>query len=292
LDAVITKQISYHTVVHAVKDLVIRIAYELPADVKQALRDAAGRESNPRAKHSLEQLIENYRIAEAEKIPLCQDTGLAVAFVELGTQTAITPPHDRPDATITDAINEGIAAGYKEGFLRKSVVAEPLNTRDNTNTNTPAVIHLTVVPGEHLRIWLMAKGGGCENKSQFRMFNPTEKKEVIAAWIAETVKSAGANACPPFVVGIGLGGDFEQCCLLSKKALLRDIGSRHPQPFYAQMENQLLYAVNACGLGPQGLGGDTTAMAVFIETAPCHIASLPAAVNIECHSHRHGRIIL
>jgi fumarate hydratase subunit alpha len=240
----------------------------------------------------LEQLIENYRIAEAEKIPLCQDTGLAIAFVEWGTQTAITPPHDKPDATITDAINEGIAAGYKEGALRKSVVAEPLNTRDNTNTNTPAVIHLTVVPGEHLRIALMAKGGGCENKSQFRMFNPTEKKEVIAAWIAETVKNAGANACPPFVVGIGLGGDFEQCCLLSKKALLRDIGSQHPQPFYAQMEKELLKGVNASGLGPQGLGGNTTALALFIEIAPCHIASLPAAVNIECHSHRHGRITL
>lgn len=288
----VTRYIPYHTIVNAVKDLVIRIAYELPGDVKQALQDAAARESNPRAKHSLEQLIENYRIAEAEKIPLCQDTGLAVAFVECGAQTAITPPHDKPDATITDAINEGVANGYKEGFLRKSVVAEPLNTRDNTNTNTPAVIHLTVVPGEHLRIALMAKGGGCENKSQFRMFNPTEKKETIIGWIIEVVKNAGANACPPFVIGVGLGGDFEQCCLLSKKALLRKIGSENSEPFYSQMEKELLNAVNHCGLGPQGLGGDTTALAVFIETAPCHIASLPVAVNIECHSHRHGKITL
>jgi fumarate hydratase subunit alpha len=286
------RTISYHTIVDAVAGLAERIAYELPADVKQALRDAAGRETNPRAKRSLEQLIENSRLAEADKIPLCQDTGLAVAFVEMGAQVMIAPPGDRADATINDAINEGVARGYEQGFLRKSVVAEPLDARGNTKTNTPAVIHLAVVPGGQIHIALMAKGGGCENKSQFRMFNPTEKKEAIAGWIVEVVKNAGANACPPFVVGIGLGGDFEQCCLLSKKALLRNIGSQHPQPFYAKMENELLHAVNASGLGPQGLGGDTTALAVFIETAPCHIASLPVAVNIECHSHRHGRITL
>jgi len=153
-------------------------------------------------------------------------------------------------------------------------------------------VHLSIVPGERLHITLMAKGGGCENKSQFRMFNPTEKKDVVTAWIVEVVKNAGADACPPFVVGVGLGGDFEQCCLLSKKALLRKIGSEHPDPFYAQMEKELLEVVNTCGLGPQGLGGDTTALGLFIETAPCHIASLPVAVNIECHSHRHGEVIL
>ena len=287
-----TKQILYQTVAGAVRDLAIRIAYELPADVKQALQTAVRTESNPRAKRILEQLIENYRVAETDKVPLCQDTGLAVAFVELGTQVAIQPPRDRPDATLVDAINEGVAKGYKESFLRKSVVAEPLNTRSNTNTNTPAVVHLSIVPGERLHITLMAKGGGCENKSQFRMFNPTEKKDVVTAWIVEVVKNAGADACPPFVVGVGLGGDFEQCCLLSKKALLRKIGSEHPDPFYAQMEKELLEVVNTCGLGPQGLGGDTTALGLFIETAPCHIASLPVAVNIECHSHRHGEVIL
>lgn len=287
-----TKQILYQTVAGAVRDLAIRIAYELPADVKQALQTAVRTESNPRAKRILEQLIENYRVAETDKVPLCQDTGLAVAFVELGTQVAIQPPRDRPDATLVDAINEGVAKGYEEGFLRKSVVAEPLNTRSNTNTNTPAVVHLSIVPGERLHITLMAKGGGCENKSQFRMFNPTEKKDVVTAWIVEVVKNAGADACPPFVVGVGLGGDFEQCCLLSKKALLRKIGSEHPDPFYAQMEKESLEAVNTCGLGPQGLGGDTTALGLFIETAPCHIASLPVAVNIECHSHRHGEVIL
>jgi fumarate hydratase subunit alpha len=287
-----TRQIPYHTIVAAVKDLAIQIAFQLPADVKQALQDSAARETNPRARRILEQLIENHQIAEAEKIPLCQDTGLAVAFVDIGVQTAVQPPKDRPEATIIDAVNEGIAQAYEEGCLRKSVVAEPLNTRDNTNTNTPAVIHLSIIPGQRLHIALMAKGGGCENKSLFRMFNPTEKKETIAGWIVEVVKNAGANACPPFVIGVGLGGDFEQCCLLSKQALLRKIGSENSEPFYAQMEKELLDAVNHCGLGPQGLGGDTTALGVFIETAPCHIASLPVAVNIECHSHRHGKISL
>lgn len=288
----ITKNVPYHTVVDAVKELAIKAAYQLPSDVKQALESAAGNETNPRARHILQQLIENYRIAEADKIPLCQDTGLAIVFVELGAQVSVAPPHDRLDATLINAINDGIAQGYHEGFLRKSVVAEPLNIRRNTGTNTPAVIHLTLVPGDRLRITLMAKGGGCENKSQFKMFNPTEKKETIARWIVDVAANAGANACPPLVVGVGLGGNFEQCCLLSKKALLRKIGSRHSEPFYAEMETELLRAVNASGLGPQGLGGDTTALALFIETAPCHIASLPVAVNIECHSHRHAETIL
>lgn len=286
------RYIPYHTVVDEVRNLAIRIAYTLPSDVKDALQTAAQRESNPRARRILEQLIENYQLAEADKIPLCQDTGLAVAFVDMGANAAIQPPQNKPDATIADAINEGIAQGYEQGFLRKSVVAEPLNTRANTKTNTPAVVHISIVPGDKVHIVLMAKGGGCENKSDFKMFLPTDKKETIAQWIVQVVKNAGANACPPFVVGVGLGGDFEQCCLLSKRALLRKIGSVHLDSFYAQMEHELLTAINACGLGPQGLGGDTTALGLFIETAPCHIASLPVAVNIECHSHRHGEAIL
>jgi fumarate hydratase subunit alpha len=288
----ITRNIPYHVIVEAVRDLAIRAAYELPGDVKQALQDAAAKESNPRARQILDQLIENYQIAEKDRIPLCQDTGLAIVFVELGNQITVTPPHDRTDATLITAINEGITQGYQDGFLRKSVVAEPLNHRKNTTTNTPAVIHLTLVSGDRIHITLMAKGGGCENKSQFRMFNPTEKAEHVAAWIVDVVRNAGANACPPFVVGVGLGGDFEQCCLLSKKALLRKIGSHNPDSYYAELERALLAAVNASGLGPQGLGGDTTALGVFIETAPCHIASLPVAVNIECHSHRHAGIMI
>jgi fumarate hydratase subunit alpha len=286
------RTIPYQAIVEAVKELAVRIAHELPKDVKDALSAAQQTETNPRARRILDQLIENYQLAEADKIPLCQDTGLAVAFVDVGAQVVVEPPKDRPQATLTDAVNEGIAQGYEEGFLRKSVVAEPLKARLNTKTNTPAVVHVSIAPGDKIHIALIAKGGGCENKSQFRMFNPTEKKEVVAQWIVEVVKNAGANACPPFVVGVGLGGDFEQCCLMSKKSLLRKMGSAHADPFYDQMEKELLAAVNACGLGPQGLGGDATALGLFIETAPCHIASLPVAVNIECHSHRHGHITL
>ncbi len=217
---------------------------------------------------------------------------MAVVFVEAGARIAIEPPADRSDATLFDAINEGVAAGYKKGLLRKSVVAEPLNVRENTGDNTPAIIHLSIVSGDKLAITVMAKGGGCENKSQFRMFKPTESKEAVTDWIVDVVKQAGADACPPFVVGVGMGGDFEQCCLLSKKALLRKIGKANSDKFYADLETQLLAAVNVSGLGPQGLGGDTTALAVQIETAPCHIASLPVAVNIECHAHRHKSAVI
>jgi fumarate hydratase subunit alpha len=219
--------------------------------------------------------------------PLCQDTGLAVVFVEYGAEVAVAGA-----GTIVDAINAGVEAGYEKGYLRKSIVADPLHGRVNTGTNTPAVIHLSIVPGDRLKLTLMAKGGGCENMSRFRMFRPTADKGQIIEWIAETVKQAGADACPPFIVGVGIGGNFELSCLLSKKALLHKLTEPSSDPFYAEMERQLLERVNALGLGPQGLGGDTTALAVLIETAPCHIASLPVAVNIECHSHRHKTVVL
>ena len=282
----------YIQVVECVQRLCIDCGYDLPQDVRQALVDAQACESNPRAKELLAKLVENAHVAKDERIPLCQDTGLTVVFVEQGANTVITPPPEKPTATILDAIQDGVAAGYAKGLLRNSVVAEPLNKRNNTGTNTPAVIHHEVVPGADIKITVMAKGGGCENKSQFRMFNPTERKDAVAEWIVDVVKNAGANACPPFVIGIGLGGNFEKSCLLSKKALLRTIGDPNSDPFYAQMESELFKAINATGLGPQGLGGDTTALAVCIETAPCHIASLPVAVNIECHSHRHKSAIL
>ncbi|RKY07488.1 MAG: fumarate hydratase [Planctomycetota bacterium] len=282
----------YIQIVECVQRLCIDCAYNLPEDVSEALANAYANESNTGAKQILAQLIENSRIAKAERIPLCQDTGLVVVFVEQGANTVISPPPEKPAATIIDAIQEGVAVGYEKGMLRKSVVAEPLNERQNTQTNTPAVIHHSVVPGVGIKISVMAKGGGCENKSQFKMFNPTESKEAVADWIVEVVKDAGANACPPFVIGLGIGGNFEESCLLSKKALLRRIGAFNADPFYAQMEKDIQAAVNATGLGPQGLGGDATALAVCIETAPCHIASLPVAVNIECHSHRHKSAIL
>jgi fumarate hydratase subunit alpha len=283
---------AFETIAGAVETLCIQCAYELPEDVLAALRSAFEKETNDRARRILGQLLENARIASSERIPLCQDTGLAIVFVELGSGVQMTPPADRPQATLMDALNEGVRRGYEKGLLRKSVVAEPLRDRANTQTNTPAIIHLSIVPGEQLKISLMAKGGGCENKSLFKMFNPTESRDKIAEWIVDVVKHAGPNACPPYVVGVGLGGNFEMSALLSKRALLRRIGRRNADAFYADLERDLLTKINATGIGPQGLGGDTTALDVCVETAPCHIASLPVAVTIECHSHRHGHIIL
>jgi fumarate hydratase subunit alpha len=207
-------------------------------------------------------------------------------FVEPGAEAMVK------GGTIDEAINAGVAAGYEKGYLRKSVVADPLNGRKNTGTNTPAVVHHSVVPGDGLKLTVMAKGGGCENKSAFRMFKPTADKEEIVDWVVEVVRQAGADACPPFIVGVGIGGDFETCCLLSKKALLRKSGEKNLDAFYAELEQRILAQINALGVGPQGLGGDTTALACLIEKAPCHIASLPVAVNIECHSHRHKTISL
>jgi len=281
------KEIQYKNIVDTVRQLCIDCCYELPHDVVDAIKKAAKKETNPKAAKILDQLIENANIAKDQRIPLCQDTGLAVVFVEQGAAVSIRPPAENSNATLFDAINDGVALGYKDGLLRKSVVAEPLNKRTNTETNTPAIIHLSIAGGEELKITLMTKGGGCENKSQFKMFNPTDSKEAVCQWIVDVVKQAGANACPPFVVGVGIGGDFEQCCLISKKALLRKTETKNADPFYSDMETELLEKINALGLGPQGLGGDTTALATNIETAPCHIASLPVAVNIECHSHRH-----
>jgi len=281
------RTIEYNQIVQTVEQLCIACAHELPEDVLQALKAAAKTERNPRARRILDQLIKNAGIATDDRIPLCQDTGLAIVFIDQGANTVIAPPDDQPNATLYDAVSEGVAAGCEKGLLRKSVVAEPLHERRNTQTNTPAIIHHRLVPGDRLQLTLMTKGGGCENKSQFKMFNPTESKDAVCDWIADVVRQAGPNACPPYIVGVGLGGNFELSCLLSKRALLRPMADAHPDPFYADMERQLLRQINASNLGPQGLGGDTTALAVKIETAPCHIASLPVAVNIECHSHRH-----
>ncbi|HUV40386.1 MAG TPA: fumarate hydratase [Sedimentisphaerales bacterium] len=283
------RYIEFEKISQAVESLCIEAAYNLPDDVLAALQQAAKRESNPKAAEILKKLIENAHIAAEEKIPLCQDTGLAVVFVELGSDVAIKAEGGQ---TLVDAINAGVAAGYEKGYLRKSVAAEPLNRRCNTGSNAPAIIHHFVVPGNQLKLTVMAKGGGCENKSQFRMFAPTADRQQIIDWVVEVVGQAGADACPPFIVGVGVGGDFEQSALLSKKALLRDLKSSNADDFYAELERDIFSAVNALGIGPQGLGGDTTVLACLVEYAPCHIASLPAAVNIECHSHRHKSVIL
>jgi len=281
------RYIEFEKIAGTVESLCISAGYELPEDVLTALEKAARKESNPTAAKILNQLIENARIAKDEKIPLCQDTGLVVVFVEQGSQVAVKYPAGDERGTLFDAINAGVEAGFEKGYLRKSIVADPLNQRQNTGTNTPAIIHHTVVPGEKLKLTVMTKGGGCENKSQFRMFRPTAEKEHVIDWIVDVVGSAGADACPPFVVGVGIGGNFELSCLLSKKALCRNLGEKNSEPFYAELEADLLSRINALGIGPQGLGGDTTTLACLVETAACHIASLPVAVNIECHSHRH-----
>ena len=283
------RYIDFEKIVKTVESLCIEAAYELPQDVLAALERAAQEESNPDAAKILNQLLENARIAKEENIPLCQDTGLAVVFVEQGTDVAIKAEAGK---TLIDGIKAGVEAGVEKGYLRKSVVAEPLNKRQNTGTNTPAIIHYSVVPADKLKLTVMTKGGGCENKSRFKMFHPTAEKERIINWIVDVVKEAGASACPPFVVGVGIGGDFELSCLLSKKALLRKLDQKNSDTFYAKLEEDVLSGINALGLGPQGLGGDTTALACLVETAPCHIASLPVAVNIECHSHRHKSAVI
>ena len=250
------RSINYETVVETIEQLCIEAAHNLPDDVLSTLEQALQRESNPKAKKIIETLIENASIAKSDNIPLCQDTGLAVVFVEQGANVVVKPPPDKPGATLYDAISDGVKAGYEKGYLRKSVVAEPLNERKNTGDNTPPVIHYTQVPGDKLKITVMTKGAGCENKSQFKMFVPTADLNEVIDWILDVVKSAGADACPPLIVGVGIGGNFESCCLLSKKALLRKLGTRNSDAFYTKLERDLLEKINKLGLGPAGLGGE------------------------------------
>jgi fumarate hydratase subunit alpha len=283
------RYIESEEIVKAVERLCIEACYELGEDVLAALKKASQKETHAGAAKILNQLIENARIATEEKIPLCQDTGLAVVFVEQGAKAAI---RGTGGGGLTEAINAGVSAGYEKGYLRKSVVADPLNGRRNTGTNSPAIIHHSIISGDRLKITVMAKGGGCENKSRFKMFRPTTERAEIMDWVVDVVRQAGADACPPFIVGVGIGGDFEVSCLLGKKALLRNLSERNSADFYAKLESDLLSAINALGLGPQGLGGDTTALACLVEAAPCHIASLPVAINIDCHSHRHKTAVL
>jgi fumarate hydratase subunit alpha len=267
-----------------VAQICIEAAYDLSEDVCTAFDRAQETETAPAAKAVIGLLKENARIAREERIPICQDTGIAVFFVEIGQDLRIK------NGFLTDAINEGVRKGYKEGYLRKSVV-DPL-TRKNTGDNTPAIIYTEVVPGDKLRISFMPKGAGSENMSAIRMLRPTEGIEGIKDFVLECVRKAGANPCPPIVVGVGIGGTFEKAAVMAKKSLLRHIGSPNPKLELASLEEDLLKAVNRMGIGPEGLGGRVTAMAVHVESHPCHIASLPVAVNINCHAARHKTIIL
>lgn len=274
--------------VDEIRDNVARIcidaAYHLNEDVLTAFDRALETETAPGAREIIELLKENARVAREEHIPLCQDTGIAVFFVELGQDLRIK------NGFLADAINEGVRKGYKEGLLRKSVV--DAITRKNTGDNTPAIIYTELVPGDALKISFMPKGAGSENMSAIRMLRPTEGVGGIRNFVLECMRQAGANPCPPVVIGVGIGGDFEKAALIAKKALLRPVGSPNAKLELASLEETLLRAVNKTGIGPEGLGGRVTAMAVHVESHPCHIASLPVAVNINCHAARHKTIIL
>jgi fumarate hydratase subunit alpha len=267
-----------------VAQICVDAAYNLSEDVLTAFDRAVETETAPGAKEIIELLKENARVAREEHIPVCQDTGIAIFFVEIGQDLRIR------NGFIVDAINEGVRKGYREGYLRKSVV-DPI-TRRNTGDNTPAIIYTELVPGDKLKISFMPKGAGSENMSVIRMLRPTEGVEGIKNFVLDCVRKAGANPCPPVVIGVGIGGDFEKAALLAKKALLRPVGSPNAKLELASLEEALLKAVNKTGIGPEGLGGKVTAMAVHVESFPCHIASLPVAVNINCHAARHKTIIL
>ena len=262
-----------------------RINTDLRPDVRQAIAEAREHEDSPVARDILAALLENEQISRTEGIPLCQDTGLAVAFVTMGNRVVVA------GGTVQEAIDEGIRRATTEHPLRASTLSTALG-RVNVGDNTPAVVHLEQVEGDELTVHLLAKGGGAENMSRVLMLTPAAGYEGVLDAIVETVRQAGANPCPPVIVGTGIGGNFERAALLAKRALLRDLGQPHPDAETAALEREALDRVNALGIGPQGLGGRTTALAVLIEQAPCHIASLPVAVNLECHSHRHGRLSL
>ena len=274
--------VAFDDVVEMVRLCCLSAAVNLPDDVLAALEKAYASESKPLAKELISQCLENAKIAKAENMPICQDTGFAVYFVEMGTNVRID------GGTITEALTEGTRQGYRDGFLRKSIVSDPLFKRKNTTDNTPPIIHLTMVPGDKINVILAPKGGGSENMSALKMLKPSDGREGVVKFVTDTVINAGGNPCPPVIVGVGIGGTFEQAALLAKKALLRKVGSPHEETEYADLEQEILSKINASGVGPQGLGGDTTALAVHINHHPCHIASLPVAVNINCHAARHA----
>jgi fumarate hydratase subunit alpha len=278
------KQISCTEITERVRKMCLEANVDLGEDVLQAFRTAQEMEESPIGREIMGMLLENARIAKDESIPMCQDTGFAVFFVELGDDVRVT------GGNLIEAINEGVRRGYQEGYLRKSI-CNPF-TRKNTGDNTPAIVHVELVPGDRLKIVFAPKGGGSENMSRVTMLKPSDGKKGIKDFVVTRVKESGANPCPPTIVGVGIGGTFEKAAWLAKKALLRPLGSAHPDREVALFEQEIFTAINNLGIGPQGFGGRTTALAVHIEMHPCHIASLPVAVNINCHAHRHKEILL
>jgi fumarate hydratase subunit alpha len=279
------REIHASAIVDAVKKLCMDANYSIEPDVLRAFDRSLATERSPAGTHVLQILKDNAEIARTRKIPYCQDTGTVICFVELGQDVHVT------GGGLAEAINEGVRQGYTEGYLRASIVRSPFD-RVNTGDNTPAVLHLEVVPGVAMKIQVMAKGGGCENRSKYKMLTPAEGVDGVKEWILECIKTAGPDACPPLIAGVGVGGNFEKAALLSKKALFRELGTPNPDSFVDAIEKDVLDRANRLGIGPQGYGGDTTAFAVHILTYPCHITSLPVAVTIECHAHRHKEVML
>ena len=278
------REVSVNEIIPVVRDLFIEANFDLGRDVLDAFDRAIQSDESPVAKEVLGELKENARISREERVPLCQDCGLAVLFVELGQDVHIT------GGDLKQAINEGVRQGYKDGYLRKSA-CDPF-TRANTGDNLPAVIHYDIVPGEKIKIVVAPKGGGSENMSSVSMLTPAVGIDGVKKHVVKTLEEAGSNPCPPTVVGIGIGGTFERSALLAKKALLREIGTRNPDPKLAKIESDILEAINKLGIGPMGYGGNTTCLDVFLEMEPCHIASLPVAVNVNCHSARHKQAVI
>ncbi len=279
------REINVEEIKSQVRDLCIDANLKLSPEMEKAISAAKDTEKNPLAVSILDQLKENMEIAKNDGIPICQDTGMAVFFVELGQDVHIV------GGDLTEAINEGVRQGYTEGYLRKSVVGDPL-LRENTKDNTPAIIHYDIVPGDKLKITITPKGFGSENMSKLVMLKPADGVDGVKQVVIDAAKNAGPNACPPFVLGVGIGGDFELVAKLAKKALTREPGSHNPQPHIAELEKELLNEINSLGIGPAGLGGSTTALAVNIETYATHIAGLPIAVNMCCHVDRHKSVVL
>ena len=279
------RKINASKISNVIEKLFIKVNHELNEDVSGALINSVEKENIDSAKDVLNILIENAKIAKEEKIPLCQDTGLAVVFMEVGQDVHVI------GMDIKKAIDQGIRKAVKKGYLRASVVKNPIS-RINTKDNTPAIVHIDIAKGNKIKISLLAKGGGAENMSALKMLKPSDGIEGIKQFVIETVKSAGPNQCPPIIVGVGIGGNFETSAYLAKKSLLRQIGSGNTDKGISKLEKELLSEINDLNIGPSGLGGKTTCLAVNIETYPCHIASLPVAVNIECHAHRHGMIVI
>lgn len=275
------RKIKADTVTKTVKQLFMDCNYFIDDSITKALKDFREKEKSPVGKNVLSQLLENNEIAAKEQIPICQDTGMAVLFVEYGDKVVIE------DGSFKEAVEQGVREAYDEGYLRKSVVTDPVFDRINTKDNTPAVIHTEIVPGDKIKFLVGGKGFGSENMSAIKMLTPSYGAEGVKDFILETVKKAGPNPCPPIVVGVGIGGTFEKAAQLAKKATFRPIDTKNPDPRYAQMENELLEKINRMGFGPAGLGGNTTALGVNIETYPTHIAGMPVAVNICCHAARH-----